>query len=301
VIGAHYDHLGHGGEASLAPDPAGQIHPGADDNASGTAVVMALARAFAGAGGVPRTLVFAAFSGEELGLLGSEEYVRHPAVPLDRTVLMVNLDMVGRLREGQLHVGGVDSGDGLRPIVTEAARDLSLTLELPGSPFGPSDHTTFYVAGVPVLFFYTGAHDDYHRPTDTWDRINARGLATVGTVVARVVAAVAAGPTTPAYVKMTEPAPRGGRGYGAFFGIVPSFAGGDGSGLKITGVRRDSPADRAGVRAGDVIVKFADVNVKTLEELTFVLRGHRPGDEVPVVIVREGRERTVRAVLSERP
>jgi aminopeptidase YwaD len=301
VIGAHYDHLGRGGEASLAFDQQGQIHPGADDNASGTAVMMALARAFAAAGGAPRTLVFAAFSGEELGLLGSAEYVQRPAVPMDKTVLMVNLDMVGRLREGRLYIGATDSGTGLKSIVTEAARDLSLVLELPSSPFGPSDHTSFYVAGCPVLFFFTGVHDDYHRPADTWDRINAQGLATVGTVVARVVTAVAAGPTAPAYVKIDAPPGHSGSSYGAFFGIVPSFSGGGAPGLKIAGVRPDSPADLAGVRAGDVIVKFAGVDVKTFEDLTHVLRGRRPGDEVPIVVLRDRREQTVRAVLSERP
>jgi peptidase M28-like protein/PDZ domain-containing protein/PA domain-containing protein len=300
VIGAHYDHLGHGAETSLAPDQHGHVHPGADDNASGVAVVMALARAFAAAGGAPRTLVFVAFSGEELGLLGSGEYVRRPAVPIDRTVLMVNLDMVGRLREGRLHIGGIDSGTGLRPIVMEATRDLSLALELPASPFGPSDHVSFYTAGCPVLFFFTGVHGDYHRPTDTWDRINASGLATVGTVVSRVVRTVASEPKAPAYVKLdAPPSGRAGRGYGAFFGVVPSFA--DGApGVMITGVRPDSPAERAGVRAGDVIVKFAGVEVKTLEDLTFVLRGRRPGDEVQVVVLRDGRERTVSAVLVER-
>jgi hypothetical protein len=301
VIGAHYDHLGRGGETSMAPDQHGQIHPGADDNASGTAVVMALARAFGASGGAPRTLVFAAFSGEELGLLGSAEYLRRPAVPADKTVLMVNLDMVGRLREGRLHIGGADSGTGLRTIVTEAARDLGLSLELPPSPFGPSDHTSFYVAGCPVLFFFTGAHGDYHRPSDTWDRINAQGLATVGTVVARVVSAVAAGPTAPSYVKVDVPQSRGGLGYGPYFGVVPLFGDTAAGGVKITGVRPGSPADGAGVRAGDVIVKFAGVDVKTLDDLMFVLRGRRVGDEIQVVVLRDGREHAVRAVLAERP
>lgn len=301
VIGAHYDHLGRGGETSMAPDQHGQIHHGADDNASGTAVVMALARAFGAAGGAPRTLVFAAFSGEELGLLGSAEYLRRPAVPVDKTVLMVNLDMVGRLREGRLHIGGADSGTGLRDVVTEAARDLSLSLELPPSPFGPSDHTSFYVAGVPVLFFFTGAHGDYHRPTDTWDRINAQGLATVGTVVARVVSAVAALPAAPVYVKVDAPRSRGGLGYGPYFGIVPLFGDAAAAGVKITGVRPGSPAEQSGVRAGDVIVKFAGADVKTLDDLMFVLRGRRVGDEIAVVVVRDGREHAVRAVLGERP
>jgi hypothetical protein len=301
VIGAHYDHLGRGSDSSLAPDQHGQIHPGADDNASGTAVVMALARAFAAAGGTPRTLVFAAFSGEELGLLGSAEYVRRPAVPLDKTVLMANLDMVGRLRDGRLYIGGIDSGTGLRDVVTEATRGLSLSLELPASPIGPSDHTSFYVAGSPVLFFFTGVHTDYHRPSDTWDRVNAQGLATVGAVVARVVSAVASGATAPAYVKLDTPrSVGGGGGYGPVFGIVPSFGDGGAAGVRITGVRPGSPAEKAGVRAGDVVVKFAGVDVKTLEDLTFALRGRRAGDEIQVVVLRDGREHTVSAVLAER-
>lgn len=299
VIGAHYDHIGHGGEGSLASERNGAIHPGADDNASGTAAVMALARAFGAAGGAPRTLVFVAFSGEELGLLGSAHYVRHPAVPLDKTVLMVNLDMVGRLRDGRLYVGGVDSGNGLRDVVTAAARGLPLNPEFRASPFAPSDHTSFYVAGRPVLFFFTGGHADYHRPTDTWDRINTDGVATVATMVARVVATVAGEPVAPAYVKLEAPPRRGAGGYGPYFGVIPEF-GDAAAGVRITGVRAGSPAAKAGVRAGDVIVKFAGVDVKTLEDLTFALRGRRSGDEVQVVVLRDGREETVRAVLAER-
>ena len=149
MIGAHYDHLGHGGEGSLAPESIGQVHPGADDNASGTTVVLALARAFAASGPRPRTLVFVTFAGEELGLLGSAHYVTHPPFPLDHTVLMVNADMVGHLREHRLYVSGVDSGTGLRTVVNDAAQGLGLSLELRPSPFGPSDHTSFYAAGRP--------------------------------------------------------------------------------------------------------------------------------------------------------
>jgi aminopeptidase YwaD len=302
VIGAHYDHLGHGGDTSAAPDRHGEIHPGADDNASGVALVMALARAYAAAGGAPRTLVFAAFSGEELGLLGSSEYIRRPPVPIDRTVLMVNLDMVGRLRGGRLYVGGVDSGDSLRGMVTEAARDLSLALELTANPIGPSDHAAFYLAGSPVLFFFTGGHADYHRPSDTWDRINAAGLTTVGALVARIVSTVAAGPERPAYVKVDPPlAGNEPRGYGAMFGVVPAFGEMETAGIRVVAVRPGSPAERAGVRSGDVVVKFDGVDVKTLQDLTFVLREHHPGDEVPVVFVRDGRQETVRAVLAARP
>jgi hypothetical protein len=301
VIGAHHDHLGRGGEGSLAPDTVGAVHPGADDNASGTAVVMALARAFAAAGGAPRTLVFVAFGAEEPGLLGSSRYVAKPAIPLDRTVLMVNLDMVGRLRGGRLYVGGVDTGRGLRAIVTDAARAAGVAVELRGDPFAPSDHTAFYVAGRPVLLFFTGAHADYHRPSDTADKIDAAGLRAVAAVVARVVAAVAAAPTPPAYAKVDTPTAARPRGaYGPYFGVVPEFGGEPGAGVRVGGVRPGSPAERAGVRAGDVIVRFGGVTVKTLEDLTFGLRAHRPGDRVAVVVVRDGREHEVDAVLEER-
>jgi hypothetical protein len=300
VIGAHYDHLGRGGEGSLAPDRVGEVHAGADDNASGTAAMLALARAFAAGGPRPRTLVFAAFAGEELGLLGSAHYLEQPAPA--RPVLMVNLDMVGRLREQRLFVSGVDSGTGLRATVNDAAQGLGLALELRPSPFARSDHTSFYTAGHPVLFFFTGAHEDYHRPGDTWEKIDAPGLAAVAALAARVVDAVARAATPPAWVKVDAP-PSGVRGgYGAYFGVVPDFggAGGEPQGVRITGVRPGSPAERAGMQGGDVIVRFAGVEVRTLEDLAFALRGRRPGDQVQVVVRRGGVEHRAQAVLEER-
>ncbi len=300
VVGAHYDHLGHGGEGSLATDQIGAVHPGADDNASGTAAVLGLARAFVAAGGAPRTLVFAAFAGEEMGLLGSTHYVRQPAHPMEATILMVNLDMVGRLRDGKLYVAGVDGGTGLRALVTAAAA-AGLTPELRGDPFAPSDHTAFYTAGRPVLFFFTGAHADYHRPSDTWDKINAPGLEAVTAFAARVVAAAAREPQPPAYVKIqAPPSPVRAGGYGPFFGVIPEFGESRGAGVKINGVRPGSPAERAGVRAGDVLVTFAGVSVKTLEDFTFALRGRRPGERVEVTVLRDGAEQHLRAVLEER-
>jgi Peptidase family M28/PDZ domain/PA domain len=301
VIGAHYDHLGHGGEGSLAPDARGAIHPGADDNASGTAAVMGLARAFAAAGGAPRTLVFAAFAGEEMGLLGSSEYVRRPAAPLARTVFMLNLDMVGRLRGGTLHVDGVDGGTGLRALVTDAARGLGLTLELHGDPYAGSDHTSFYAAGRPVLFLSTGAHEDYHRPTDTWDKLNSAGLETVTTFAARVVSAISAASAPPQYVKVESAAGAGQRGgYGPYFGVIPDFGGGITPGVRIIAVRAGSPAEKAGVLTGDTMIGFGGHAVKTLEDLVFVLRGKRAGDRVEVVVLRAGQERRAEAVLEER-
>jgi hypothetical protein len=294
VVGAHYDHLGRGGQPGLSLDRGDAVHHGADDNASGTAVMLALARAFATMGGAPRTLVFVAFSGEELGLFGSKHYSKNPAWPLERTILMLNLDMVGRLRHERLFVGGVDSGTGLRGLLAEAARGLPLSLELRGDPWSPSDHTTFYRAGLPVLFFFTGIHADYHRPTDTWDKINESGLATVFTLATRVISAVSTVDPPPQYVKLETPTE-----YRVFFGIVPEFAEVR-PGVRVRDVRPGSPADRSGVRTGDLIVKFAGVDVKTLEDLTLALRTRRAGDRIDVVFVRDGRERRVEAILAER-
>jgi len=262
---------------------------------------MTLADAFARSGGLPRTLVFAAFAGEEMGLLGSSHYVKRPAFPLERTVLMVNLDMVGRLRDGKLYLAGVDSGNGLRKLVAEAARELGLSLQLRGDPYAPSDHTAFYTRERPVLFLFTGAHADYHRPTDTWEKLNPQGLRTVTTFAACIISAVAREATPPAYVKLPAPPLRGrGGGYGPFFGVVPDFGEAERPGVRISGVRPGSPAERAGVQTGDFIVKFAGVTVKTLEDLTFALRSRRAGDHVEVVILRDGHERQVRATLEER-
>ena len=295
VIGAHYDHLGRGGRSSRAPDQGDAIHHGADDNASGTAAVLALARAFAAAGGTPRTLVFAAFAGEELGLLGSAHYATHPAWPIDKTALMLNLDMIGRLRGGRLYVGGVDSGQGLRDLVIDAARELPLAVQPRGDPWSASDHSSFYRAGRPVLFFFTGLHADYHRPSDTWDKINAAGLASVTALAARVVSRVAAARTPPQYVRLDPPSPRG-----ALFGIVPDFEDPERPGVRVAGVQPGSPAERCGVQPGDLIVKFAGVDVQTLEDLHGLLRGRRAGDRVPVVLLRDGQPRSVEATLVDR-
>lgn len=300
VIGAHYDHLGRGGEGSLAPDQIGTIHYGADDNASGTAAVMALARAFAARGGLSRTLVFAAFAGEELGMLGSSEYVKRPATPLENTVLMVNLDMVGRLRERRLYVFGAESGTDLRTVVTRAAQGLPLTLRLRGDPLAPSDHTPFYLRERPVLLLSTGIHGAYHRPGDTWEKINAEGMETILTFAARLIERVGSANSPPVYVELARPPLRRSAGYGPFFGVVPDFGESDRPGVKLGGVRPGSPADRAGVKAGDIIVRFADLEVHTLYDLTFALRAARPGDRVQVILLRDGREVLAEATLEPR-
>jgi hypothetical protein len=293
VLGAHYDHLGRVG---------GAVHPGADDNASGTAVVLGLARAFAAAGGAPRTLVFALFSGEELGLLGSTHYTRHPAVPLDRTVAMLNVDMVGRLGDGRLAIGGVESATGLRALVTRAAGDRAA---LSDSPHGPSDHAALYAAGVPAVSFHTGTHADYHEPTDTADKVDAAGLAQVAAIGARL-AALLAGEPRPAYARVEAPAGRGrdarmsGAPGDAFLGV--SVRPGPGTdGLALASIVPGSAAARAGLRAGDVLVRLDAAPLGRFEDLRRVLAAKRPGDPVAILFLRDGQDLEATATLDARP
>jgi hypothetical protein len=296
VLGAHYDHLGLVG---------GALYPGADDNASGTAVVLGLARAFAAAGPRERTLVFALFGAEEIGLVGSGHYVRAPSVPLARTVAMLNFDMVGRLRDGRLRVGGVDSGRGLREVVTAAAHATGASPSLSGSPFGPSDHSQFYGAGIPALFFHTGAHSDYHRPGDTADKLDAAGMAQVAALGARIAERLAEA-ERPALVALARPAPgaRGGRGAGAaapvFFGVRTDGRA-ESDGVPLGEVVSGSAAARAGLRPGDVVVRFGARPVDGFEELVGALRGHRPGEVVRVLYLRDGIAHETTATLDARP
>jgi hypothetical protein len=301
VVGAHYDHLGLGGEYSLAPSQFGEVHPGADDNASGTAALILLARAFARSGGARRTLIFAAFSAEEMGLVGSSHYAKEPSWPLEKTVAMVNLDMIGRLKDRTLYVFGVKTGKEFGNVLEELNRERGLVLKLGGDGYGPSDHTSFYGRKVPVLFFFTGPHSDYHRPSDTVDKINREGLAEVARLVYRVVGRLANQSEPVTYVQVQEPAPAGGGpGYGAYFGSIPDFGSQDEEGVLLSGVRSGSPAEKAGLQAGDIIVKMAGVRIKNLHDLVYVLRSKRAGDTVEVVFRRSGQEQRATTTLERR-
>jgi hypothetical protein len=289
LVGAHYDHLG---------EVNGVVHPGADDNASGTAVVVGLARALAAAGPLPRTVVFALFGAEESGLVGSRHYTAHPVVPLDRTAAMVNLDMVGRLGSGTLRVTGVESGHGLERVVREAAAATGVGIDARGTPWGPSDHLSFYRAGTPVVFFTTGTHEDYHRPSDIAGRIDAHGLSRVAAVALRTVQTLAEGPR-PRYATVAPPSGDAGRTGGAFLGIVADLRRGDG--IRISHALPGGGAAAAGLVEGDVIVRFAGRSVEGFEALQRLLREHRPGDTVEVVSLRHGEDRSARATLGIRP
>lgn len=289
VLGAHYDHLGESG---------GDVYHGADDNASGTAVVVGLARAFAAAGGTARTLVFALFGAEEIGLVGSAHYVRKPAWPLERTAVMLNFDMVGRMRDGTVIIGGADTGDQLRRVLKAAAASVpGITPEVRGTPYSPSDHSRFYAAGTPVLFFHTGVHPDYHRPSDTADRLNADGMARIAALGARVVEQLDGG-ARPVFARVAPPArrTRSAGGAGPLLG-VGSDGRTPGDGVRLGHVIPGSAADRAGLRDGDVLVRVGDAPVNTFEELRNTIRARQPGDVVRLVYLRDGRDHVTSATL----
>jgi Peptidase family M28/PDZ domain/PA domain len=306
VVGAHYDHLGRGEYASLAPDRRGEVHPGADDNASGAAGLLSLARAFGAATPPPpRTLVLVAFTGEEAGLVGSNEYVRDPAWPLADTIAMVNLDMIGRLRRQRVTVFGADTSPAFESLVNQAAGDLGLTPSFENGAFGPSDQTSFYVKGVPVLFFFTGNHPQYHTPDDRALLVNAAGEAQVLRVVYRTVAALLAVPQRPVALAHAQPshaagAAQPGPGYGPYLGTIPEFGGPPVRGVRIQGVRSGSPAEAAGLRGGDVIVGFDGATVGNLEEFSALLFAARPGQQVEIEAVRDGIRIRSTATLGQR-
>jgi peptidase M28-like protein/PDZ domain-containing protein len=291
VIGAHYDHLGRGGSGSLA-QRSGEIHHGADDNASGTAGMLELARLFTSQRPRPkRTLVFIGFGGEEEGLLGSNYYVNHPLSPLTNTVAMINMDMIGRMKDRKLVIGGVGTAKEWRDIIAkgtaDANRSFSLTLNEDG--FGPSDHSSFYGKQIPVLFFWTGTHTDYHKPSDTFDKINYADQARILDLVAYIVRDVDSTEKRLTYTTAkTEATPRTG-GFRVYLGTIPNYAESN-DGLLIDGVRDDSPAAKAGLKAGDRIVKIGTRDIKNVYDYTYALGEMKAGEEYVVEIVR-GSER----------
>ena len=381
VIGAHYDHLGRGGQGSLAANST-EIHHGADDNASGTSAIIELARQFSTEKKNKRTLIFIAFSGEEEGLLGSKYYVDNPVFPIEKTVAMINLDMVGRLDDDKLTIGGIgtasewkgivekinstNGNDGL-PITTKEremqksiyqaykmagidsvkvtiskneitlsgpipkeklpkamiiANEVkprkitnnmnyleglkspfmgdSFSLQLNEDGFGPSDHSSFYGKKVPVLFFFTGTHVDYHKPSDTADKINYEGLVKVGKYVAAIVKAIDQNAKKPTYTVAKSSGTGGGRmGFNISLGTIPNYADST-DGLLLDGVRDGSPAAKAGIKAGDKIVKLNGKDVRNASDYTFVLGTMKAGEEYEVIVMRCGERLVLKIVPVKR-
>jgi hypothetical protein len=308
VVGAHFDHLGMGGESSASPEKIGQVHPGADDNASGTAALLAVARGFAAGPRARRPVLFVAFSGEELGVLGSSFLVKNPpaACAVDRMQLMVNLDMVGRPQKNRMYVHGVDTARGLREQVKAlAARPPRITfdVELGGDGYGASDQTSFYAKGVPVLFIFNGAHPDYHRPGDTADKIDAASVAEAARLAWRAAREAADQPGRLEVVRTAAPKGSGGgerSGSRPSLGTIPDFGERSEPGVLLTGVMPGSPAEQAGLKSGDVVTGLGGKKVLNLQDLSYALGAHRPGDQVELVFQRDGRVLTVKVTLAER-
>ncbi len=311
IIGAHYDHLGRGGEGSLAPRE-GEIHHGADDNASGVAGLLELARIFSLKEMRPkRTLIFIAFGGEEEGLIGSNYYVNHPVVPLGQTIAMINMDMIGRMKENRLMIGGVGTATEWRDLISAANRNgtylekpaatseassrleasrmtyepFSLTLSEDG--YGPSDHSSFYSKQVPVLFFFTGTHTDYHKPSDTADKIDYAREAQIVSMVADIVSAVDSGARRPTFAVARSEGGRRSMSFRVSLGVVPNYAESN-DGMKIDGVRDDSAAAKAGLKAGDKITRMAGRDVRNVYDYTYALGEMKAGEEYEIEILRGG-------------
>ncbi len=319
IIGAHYDHLGRGGQGSLAINSS-DIHHGADDNASGTAAILELARQFAKEKKNKRTIIFMAFGGEEEGLLGSKYYVNNPVWPLDKTVAMINLDMVGRLNEDKLTVGGVGTASEWKgiiearnlsenaalllaklnaPVKESADESIPLTrfiLQLNEDGFGPSDHSSFYSKKIPVLFFFTGTHNDYHKPTDTFEKVNYEGLTQITNYVGDIARSIDRNPQKPTYAVAKSSGVMGGRtGFNVSLGTVPNYADST-DGLLLDGVRDGSPAAKAGLKPGDKVVKLAGKDVRNAMDYTYVLGSMKAGEEYEIVIKRGDETLTLKIV-----
>jgi hypothetical protein len=303
VIGAHYDHLGYGGFGALDdPDSTGKVHDGADDNASGVAALLEVARLLH-ARHPARTIVFIAFSGEEIGDIGSAYFVKHPLVePVDSIYVMLNMDMVGRLRKDRLLAIGAATAEEFPGLLDSLNREEGARFDLraSGDGWGPSDHASFFAAKRPVLQFFTDLHEDYHRTTDRWQKINAVGLARVAGFVADVTWTLANRPAPLTFVDAAPPQmAAGGSGYGAYLGTIPDMTGSPG-GVRLTGVRAGSPAERAGLQAGDVITEIGAKTVANLYDMTEALRSHQPGDSVTIGVTRDGATIQLNAVLGKR-
>jgi hypothetical protein len=302
VIGGHYDHLGFGGEGSLAFGSR-DIHNGADDNASGTSMVIEIARRLASRPDpLPRRVVFMLFSAEERGLLGSQHYVENPLYPLDNTVAMINFDMVGRMNDNQdLTVYGTGTSPSFESIVDGLGKAAGFNIKKIADGSGPSDHQSFYLKNIPVLFFFTGTHKDYHRPSDDADLIDIKGMGRIADMTELVILDLLRRPDRPKFVKVASRAAGAGRvALRAYLGSIPDYDDA-GKGVKLSGVQTGSPAEKGGLKGGDVVVKMNGKPVGTIQDYMESLLTGKPGDEIEVVVQRAGKDVTLKVTLGTRP
>ena len=307
VVGAHFDHLGYGGSGSLNPDVE-QIHNGADDNASGVAAMICgvanIQSRLQQSNLARRALVMVAFGGEESGLLGSAWYVDNAVIPIEQTTAMVNLDMVGRMRDRKLSAMGTDSSSGWRPILDPLATLHEIDVSAGGDGYGPSDHMSFYGKGVPVTHFFTGSHSEYHTAKDDFQLLNTEGGAKITRFLADVLDQLLHEPVRLAYTASENSSTMAGdaRGFGAYLGTIPDYSEmmNREGGVLLSGVRETGPAGLAGITGGDRIVSMAGTEIHNLHDMTFVLRDHRPGEVIEIQYLRDEQPHTVLVTLGKR-
>jgi aminopeptidase YwaD len=291
IVGAHMDHLGMGGEGSgsLRPDEIA-IHNGADDNASGTAGLLEVAEIIStNSEKLKRDVLFIAFDAEEKGLLGSKYFVNNPNIELENVSAMINMDMVGRLRDSSLTVGGTGTSPMFEPLLDSLQNIHNLNISYSKEGFGPSDHSSFYIKDIPVLFFFTGTHDDYHKPSDDWEKINASGEKTILDLVYDVIKHIGTIEEKPFFtVSGPKERSQNNRGFKVTFGIIPSYSS-SGPGLTIDGVRSEGPAEIAGIQSGDIIVEIDGKDIQDIYDYMHRLGDLKKGQKVEVKIKRGDR------------
>jgi hypothetical protein len=289
LIGAHKDHLGYGHDyGSLYEGKESLIHNGADDNASGTAAVLELAQKFASdKQKTKRTVAFMLFNGEEAGLLGSAYFTKSKLFKDMNVVAMINLDMVGRLNEGKLNIGGTGTSLLWSNLIDSLNNFYKFTLNKSPDGLGPSDHASFYTQNVPVLFFFTGNHPDYHKPSDDWEKINSEGEEQITKMVYDVTKVMADYSNKIDFIKVVsnsnENRPLGN--IRVYIGTIPDYSS-QADGMQISGVKAGSPAEKGGLQANDIIIKFGKHDIKNVYDYTYALAEYKPNDEIDVIVKR---------------
>lgn len=286
IIGAHYDHLGRSGEGSLDPDSA-KVHNGADDNASGTSGLIELAQALADEPVRKRGILFMAFSGEESGILGSEFWVKNPNRDFDKAITMFNMDMIGRLKKNKLVIQGTGTSEAWNLLFHGLEDKKGLELIYNEDGYGPSDSTSFYAKGIPVLFFFTGAHMDYHKPSDDYDKINTEGMTRILSLIEKLAIDVTNLDERPGYVKTQRKNKETTGEIRVSLGTIPDY-GEEVEGVLLTGVREGSPAQKAGVEGGDIIIGLAGNPIKDIYDYTYAIQALRADKLVDITVNRNG-------------
>lgn len=303
VVGAHYDHLGWGQDGSLYRGSTPMIHNGADDNASGTAGLLELAQYFNAPENKPkRSLLFLAFTAEEMGLLGSTYFTAHSTVPVTDIEAMINLDMIGRMPDStrELNVQGIGTSPVWKELVQLVNEPFQFKLKLIDDGQGPSDHAAFYMKDIPVLFFFNGLHSDYHKPSDDIEKLNTKNESSIVQFVADVVTKLDARSEKLAFTKVKpKEGARRASAFNVYVGTIPDY-GSEEKGFKISGVSDGSPAEKAGLKGGDVIVKFGKTSVQSIYDYMGALGEHKPGEDVPVVVKRGNEEITLTVHLEKK-